>query len=666
MTMQSTLGGVNFRTAGRLIAVLVGAGLAIAGPQGSNTSEMNQKLLDAVRGGDNRAVKMLLAQGAEVNIRDAEGTPLLMNAVLYADAECVRLLLDHKADPNAQNGAGATALLWTAADPEKAQLLLSHGANVNVQSKLGRTPLLAAAGVDGAGLTTRLLLEKGADLNVKDVLQGPPGIPTGSGGAPPVVEAAKARDGQALRMLIAKGVDVNAHGNGGTTALSEAILQGHVDNVRMLLKAGASPNVAVGAEKYTALILASFRGDSKVVRMLLDSGADVNQLDAVGSTALMWASSAEKPDVTTIQMLLQAGADPAIKNRRNETALTWAAWNGGTPGLDSPVSRLLQSTKSSSLPTIREAVERGFPALQKSGPVFSKKSPCVSCHHQMLPAMATGIARDRGFAFDESVQNEELKAILGMVQPAQEVLREGSDVLPQITGTGPYVLMALAAQKYPADGTTAALVHNIALRQRPDGTFTGWAPRPPISGGDLRETVLCIRAMDLYAPAGRREEMDQRIARATGWLVKAKPATPEEAIMRLMGLAWGRARQSEIRAAAREVLAAQRADGGWAQLETRESDAYATGEALVALYQSGTLKASDAAYRKGVEYLLRTQNADGTWHVKTRAYPFQPLLESGFPHGRDQWISAAGTSYALMALMLGAEPVQPVSVASAR
>jgi hypothetical protein len=50
--------------------------------------------------------------------------------------------------------------------------------------------------------------------------------------------------------------------------------------------------------------------------------------------------------------------------------------------------------------------------------------------------------------------------------------------------------------------------------------------------------------------------------------------------------------------------------------------------------------------------LLRTQFTDGSWLVRTRAFPFQPLKDSGFPHGRNQWISAAGTSWAAMALSL--------------
>ena len=218
--------------------------------------------------------------------------------------------------------------------------------------------------------------------------------------------------------------------------------------------------------------------------------------------------------------------------------------------------------------------------------------------------------------------------------------------------------MGLHAQQYPADENTTAMVHAIALRQRPDGSWTGWAPRFPISGGDIRETAISIRALDIYAPPGRRPEFDRRIEKARQFLLDAKPQVPEEEVARLLGLAWSHAKADDVYAAALGVLAQQRSDGGWAQLNTRESDAYATGEALFALQASGVLGTSDEAYQRGAAYLLSTQTADGSWHVKTRAYPIQPLIDSGYPHGRDQWISAAGTSYAVMALMLSVEPIE--------
>jgi hypothetical protein len=60
----------------------------------------------------------------------------------------------------------------------------------------------------------------------------------------------------------------------------------------------------------------------------------------------------------------------------------------------------------------------------------------------------------------------------------------------------------------------------------------------------------------------------------------------------------------------------------------------ATGQALVALAESGALRVGDASYQCGVHYLLETQLADGSWYVKPRAIAFQPYFESGFPRSR--------------------------------
>jgi hypothetical protein len=55
-----------------------------------------------------------------------------------------------------------------------------------------------------------------------------------------------------------------------------------------------------------------------------------------------------------------------------------------------------------------------------------------------------------------------------------------------------------------------------------------------------------------------------------------------------------------------------------------------------------------------VRFLLGTQLEDGSWYVRTRAIPVQPYFDSEFPHGQDQFISAAATNWATMALALAA------------
>jgi squalene cyclase len=80
-----------------------------------------------------------------------------------------------------------------------------------------------------------------------------------------------------------------------------------------------------------------------------------------------------------------------------------------------------------------------------------------------------------------------------------------------------------------------------------------------------------------------------------------------------------------------------------------DPDAFATGQALYALNAAG-MSPTSPTYVKGAAFLLRSQREDGSWHVRSRAFGFQAYFESGFPYGRDQFISAAATSYAAIAL----------------
>jgi len=87
-------------------------------------------------------------------------------------------------------------------------------------------------------------------------------------------------------------------------------------------------------------------------------------------------------------------------------------------------------------------------------------------------------------------------------------------------------------------------------------------------------------------------------------------------------------------------------------------DAYATGSVLVALHEAGGLSCEHAAWRRGLGYLLRTQKSDGSWQVESRAKPLQEYFESGFPHGKDQFISAFATGWATEALLMSLAPVR--------
>jgi len=125
-------------------------------------------------------------------------------------------------------------------------------------------------------------------------------------------------------------------------------------------------------------------------------------------------------------------------------------------------------------------------------------------------------------------------------------------------------------------------------------------------------------------------------------------------------LVWTGAAPERIAAAVRELIGEQRSDGGWAQTRDMRSDAYATGQSLAALSVAQPDVVTSKTYRRGIDFLMRTREPDGSWHVRSRAFGFQPYFESGFPHSHDQWISMAATAWAAMALA----PLAPAETAS--
>ncbi len=128
----------------------------------------------------------------------------------------------------------------------------------------------------------------------------------------------------------------------------------------------------------------------------------------------------------------------------------------------------------------------------------------------------------------------------------------------------------------------------------------------------------------------------------------------EDRTYQLLGLSWAGADHSVLATLSKALAARQRPDGGWSSLAGRDSDAYSTGEALVALHDAGGMSTADTVWRRGVEFLLRAQAPDGSWHVASRLPPWvsPPYFESGYPYRRDQFISVAGANWSVRALAL--------------
>ena len=421
-------------------------------------------------------------------------------------------------------------------------------------------------------------------------------------------------------------------------ALIGAIMRHDGTEVKRLLASGTNPNEGTFLGG-TPLLLAVMQGSFDTSRALIAKGADVKAVDAGGNTAIMWAAANEVADTDFIKELIASGVDPKATNKAGETALTWASKRGYTP-----VVELLRQNGVTPGQNIQRSAEKAIALLQKSGPEFSKVSSCASCHHQSLPQMVNGAARERGYAVDAAVSEQQVKAVLAMYRPLNDMMLAGAENLPDPAITVSYALLGLAAEGYKPDATTEAMAHLISLQQEADGGFRVLPARPPIESSRVTGTALSLRALQLYG-----KEADDRISRAANWLRSVKPRTNEERTMQLLGLAWAKAAGPESKAAVAALLAEQRPDGGWGQLPALETDAYATGQALVALASFGReavpsclrarhgVPASDPAPRR---FLV---GADAVEPVPTLQREWLPVRQGSVDLGRGDELGGDGS-----------------------
>jgi len=300
-------------------------------------------------------------------------------------------------------------------------------------------------------------------------------------------------------------------------------------------------------------------------------------------------------------------------------------------------------------------LEKSIDLLQRSSSVFFNQSGCVGCHHQTMTALAVRSARAAGIRVDEALAREQLSMITSQATATREAVLEGMD-----EGTPDIVLNlleGLAGVGYQPDALTDAIVADLVVLQRNDGSWKGdiGISRAPMQEGVISRTARVAHMLQVFEIPARRAEFQDRIARARTWLLGSNPVTTDDAAMLVLGLSWTGGSPVRMRSAADHLIALQHEDCGLAGNRNLASDAFATGQALYALLESGNLTASHLVHRSGVRYLLQRQYPDGSWYVRSRAVKVQAYFESGFPFGHDQWISAAATAWASMAVAASIE-----------
>lgn len=243
--------------------------------------EVSLTLFSAVDANCVGLVTELLDQGASLDARDRFGARPLSHAAKSGHLEMVDLLLARGAPIDARNIAGATALYFAAEGGHAAivRRLIERGADVNLTGRSGVSPVSAAA-YAGSDEIVEALLARGADGRVAD----------DTGKTPAVYAAARAQLDIVKRLLALK-IDINARYSNDLTLLMWA----------------SGPDEKVPEEQAI-----------KVVSYLLDAGAQIDDRDARGRTALMIAAEGGRAEIANL--LLSRGADPSLKDKAGKLA----------------------------------------------------------------------------------------------------------------------------------------------------------------------------------------------------------------------------------------------------------------------------------------------------------------------------------------------------------
>jgi len=271
-------------------------------------------------GGHKQIVTFLIAKGADLNAEAFQHKTPLHYAAWGGHGDIAALLIRHGANVHGVEGnmtetsrAAMTPLQQAAfhARADVIEVLLDHGANVNAKGGNGRTPLADAMWGGGDKQVVELLISRGADINA--------GV---------LYYAAFIGLDELVKLFIAEGANVNVqfdYGNWLMTPLHTAANWGHTKTAKTLLTAGAKVDVQCsrGMTPLRHAIVTDDDGHNETLKLLIAHGADINEQGAdTGQTPLHQAAGNDHGEIA--KTLLNAGAKVDIKDKMGRTALAVA------------------------------------------------------------------------------------------------------------------------------------------------------------------------------------------------------------------------------------------------------------------------------------------------------------------------------------------------------
>ncbi len=251
---------------------------------------------------------------------------------------------------------------------------------------------------------------------------------------------------------------------------------------------------------------------------------------------------------------------------------------------------------------VQQTVKRAIGYLQSESAAWLNTRKCAACHHVPMPLWALSEAERQGYAIDKRFLTDTTESLLGSREKlmASKIFPNPADPPdPRPQGRGLNMglpFLAVAAQSLPSltEGQKQSLkliAEEIVKKQQPDGSWEFFATlrRPPINESQTTDAAWIIIALEGATGPDAPESQRAALARAIAWLDAAKRSdSHQDKVWKvLMGARAGRRREA-MRTTIDDLLALQRADGGWSQtVPEPRSDAFATGQTLYVLSLAG-------------------------------------------------------------------------------